>query len=214
MPDSALNQRRIAASTVSLPPDTAPPGSRGAVLAATLRHFAERGFAGASIRDIAGELDIKPASIYSHYPSKEQMLVELLRIGHEAHNRALRSALLASEPDPRAQLAALVDAHVCFHADYPMLATVANTELHSLSPQAAAPVVAIRSRSEDLMRDIVARGCDLGVFNVPHQWLAIAAIGGMGLRVANWYTPDFELDAKGVAQVYIEYALRLLGAVA
>ena len=212
MTEAAPKLRRIAAETVSLPPDSTPGGARGAVLTAALRHFAERGFAGASIRDIAGELGLKPASIYSHYPSKEQMLADLLTIGHEAHNRQLRAAVLASDPDPRAQIRAFVQAHVRMHTDYPMLAIVANTELHSLSSATAGPVLAIRGRSEEMLQDIVARGCALGVFSVPHQWLAVAAIGGMGLRVAHWYTPAFELDADGVAAAYAEYALRILGA--
>ena len=40
-----------------------------------------------------------------------------------------------------------------------------------------------------------------------------AVIGGMGLRVAHWYTPDFELDGDAISEVYVEYALRVLGVV-
>jgi hypothetical protein len=36
-------------------------------------------------------------------------------------------------------------------------------------------------------------------------------IGGAGIRVANWYTPQFDVSAATVADVYVRYALRILG---
>ena len=205
--------RRIAARTTLDLPDSISGSARGVILHAALKQFAERGYAGTSIRDIAAASGLQHATLYSHYPSKEHVLAELARIGHEEHLRRLRSALLESQPDPRQQVVAYVTAHVRLHTDFPMLAVVANSELHMLSQKLGGPTFELRKHSESLLSDLIQRGVDRGVFKVPHVWLATAAIGGMGLRVAYWYTPDFEVEAAVLAGTYAQYALRILGVV-
>ena len=203
--------RRMAADRPYLPPGLATSDTRQNILVVALRLFAEHGFEGASMRDIANEVGMKAASIYSHYASKEQLLLELLRFGHEEHNRRIRWALNAAQDECIAQLSAAVRAHVRMHTDYPMLAAVSNTELHALSTEAGSPVLALRANTEAMLAEVVRKGVQSGVFQVPHEWLAVAVIGGMGLRVAHWYTPDFELDGDGISDIYVEYALRVLG---
>jgi hypothetical protein len=42
--------------------------------------------------------------------------------------------------------------------------------------------------------------------------LAVAAIGGMGIRVAYWFSPQYKLAAEEVAAGYARFALLLLAA--
>ncbi len=209
---SASLHRRLLSEEMLLPPGVTPPGSRGVILGAALRLFADHGYGGTSVRDIAKATGIQPATMYAHYPSKEHILSELIRLGHEEHHRRLRAALLDAGSDPRREMAALVRAHVRTHTDYPMLTVVANSELHALSGKLAAPTLELRKQSEQLLFDVVQRGVKSRVFKTPDAWLAMAAIGAMGLRVANWYTPDFDKSAEEVAENYAEFALRILGA--
>lgn len=209
---SALaSHRRLAASGSDLPPGTTPGGSRGQILSEALRLFAEQGYGAASIRDIASRVGIKGASLYSHYPSKAHVLAELIRIGNEEHFRRMRQALLTAPPDVQAQLAAMVRAHVRAHAEYPMLAVVSSSESHALPGELAAPILTIRRQAEALLLDVIQRGVNLGVFQVPDVTLAMMAIGGMGLRVAHWYTPESERTPEELADVYALFALRVLG---
>lgn len=208
----ATLHRRLAAEETALPPETPPRGSRGLILNAALRLFAESGYGGTSVRDIAAEAGVQPATIYAHYPSKEHVLAELIKIGHDEHHRRIRAALLETSADPREQLAALVRAHVRMHTAYSMLAVVANAELHALSPALAAASLELRRQSEQLLADVIQRGIQMGTFKVRHAWLALAAIGGAGMRVAHWYTPAFEQSAEEVADSYAEFALRIVGA--
>ncbi|HXZ75909.1 MAG TPA: hypothetical protein VEH31_34255 [Streptosporangiaceae bacterium] len=87
------------------------------------------------------EAAVQSASLYAHFPSKQAILAELVLAGHEEHHARLGlvTALLECGTDPRDRLAALVRAHVQAHTDYPMLAVVANNEMHALSPAAAGP---------------------------------------------------------------------------
>jgi AcrR family transcriptional regulator len=181
------------------------------ILNKALSLFAERGFGASSIRDIAKLAGIQHASVYAHYPSKEHVLAEITRIGHEEHYLRLRTSLFECAPNPKAQLVALVKGHVKLHATYPMLAVVANVELHALSDEFSGPSLELRRQSEQLFWDVLEQGARLGVFDVPDTWLAVAAIGAMGLRVSHWYTPDFGLSVEQVAEQYAEFACRVVG---
>lgn len=203
--------RRLAATTAHLLPGLKQSGASGRVLEAALKLFAERGYAGASVRDVADAAGVKAATIYAHYSSKEHILAELCRVGHEEQYRSVRTAVLASGGDPREQIVAYVRAHVGFHTAYPMLAVVANSELHVLGEELGAVTFALRQQSVELMEDIIKRGIDGSVFHVRTPWLAIAAIGGMGMRVAYWFSPEYKVSAKQVAEGYAEFALRVLG---
>ncbi|MGH7821295.1 MAG: TetR/AcrR family transcriptional regulator [Candidatus Binatia bacterium] len=209
---TSVTPRRLAARVGALPSGASTKGTRGRVLDAALRLFAERGFGVTSIRDIAREAKVNSATLYSHYPSKEHVLAELIDLGHEEYRRRFRKALLESQPDPREQLATFVRTHVRMHAEFSMLAVVANAELHLLSDPLGSRSRFIREELSGLFVDIVRRGVELGVFKTPDAWLAAAAIGGMGLRVAEWYRPESGYDIDTVADTYVEFALRIVGA--
>ena len=210
--DESPRVRRARPGVPALPPRPAAGGTRGRILLAGLSLFAEHGFHGTSIRDIAGAA-VQSASLYAHFPSKEAILAELVLAGHEEHHARLVTALLQSGTDPRDRLAALVRAHVQAHTDYPMLAVVANNEMHALSPAAAAPAAAVRRRSGALLADVLAMGHQQGVFDVVHLEATAAAIGGMGIRVASWYpAPEAGLNPSQLADVYASLALRMAAA--
>lgn len=211
-PSPALGHRRLMAQKTLLPPNAVGSESRAVILDRALRLFAERGFGGTSVRDIAAAAGVQPASMYSHFPSKEHVLAEICRVGHDEFLRQVRDALLGSKPDPREQITAYVHAHVRFHAEYSMLAVVCNSELHMLGAELAAPILALRKNGEEIMVTVIRRGVELGVFKVPHLWLSAAMIGGPALRLAHWYSPDFEVPAERIGDIYAEYALRILGA--
>ena len=96
------------------------------------------------------------------------------------------------------------------HATFPLMARVANREMAALSPESRAKILDVRRSSEQLFTDVIGRGLRMGVFHVDDQWLAFAAIGSMGLRVAEWWSDDFGYDVEQVADTYAAFAVRLL----
>jgi len=206
----APRARRVLASTGALPDGASPEGTSGTILAAALRLFSEHSYHGTSIRDLAEAAGVTSATLYGHYRTKDHILAELLRIGHDHHLRALQAAVLNSGSEPADQLAAAVRAHVRVHAEYSRLAVVCNDELHALTPDLASPILALRSESELLLFNVIQRGIDKGVFRPEHDFLALAAIGSMGLRVANWFVPDGPVSVEQVADTYAAFALRIV----
>jgi AcrR family transcriptional regulator len=146
-----------------------------------------------------------------HFPSKEHILAELTRVGHEAHQKALRTALLDAGTDPVEKVRALVRAHVKLHATYPHLAVVINEELYTLPPELAAPSLALRQQSAALLIEVIERGLALGHFSCRNLAVSAAAISALGLRAPYWQDLSNGLDVDTLADIATELALRMLG---
>lgn len=192
-------------------------GTRRRIYEQALVLFAERGYHGVSMRDIAEACGIKASSIYAHLASKEQLLYDLILMAHEEHRDGLRDALLGAGSQPQDQLRATVAAHVRYHAEYSMLATVGNNELHALSEPNAAEIQAIRNADLEIFTDVIERGIKLGVFQCPDPFLATAMIGSAGIRVAVWFSVATDLyrdvrpyTAEEVAAAYADFALKIV----
>lgn len=216
MDDAATRLSRLTVDGVRrAPPATLPPrfagtGTRLRLYETGLRLFAQRGYHAVSVRDLVRELDLQASSFYAHVPSKQQLLADLIRIGHEEHRDALRRALLEAGAPPIAQVEALTRAHVLFHCAHSLLARVCNRELGSLDDDVRAPILTVRVEAEKLFDEVIERGQELGVFAPVDPLLAVAAIGAMGIRVAEWWHAGLDVTADEVADTYAGFAVRLL----
>jgi hypothetical protein len=161
-------------------------------------------------------------------------LAELMVLGHTSHQAAVRDAILSAGNSPVDQLRAAIRANVLFHATYPLLTIVDNSELHALGDDNRARVLGLRHDSGVLVAAVIDRGVAAGDFTIDHTWLAMSAIAGMGVRVAWWFRPAWmraddnpltsypveaatwlppEVDTPdAVADAYAGYALRIVGA--
>lgn len=83
--------------------------TRNAILAAAADAFAARGFAGASVDDIAKRSGFNKAMIYYHFANKEALFVEVLR-GVFRVMGARTTAITESALPPAAKIEAFIDA--------------------------------------------------------------------------------------------------------
>lgn len=111
---------RTAANTNS---GTKPRNRRAQLLEAAAEHFVRHGYAAASMRDIAADAGMQPASIYYHFPSKVDLLVAVHEEGMRRITQATAGALVGiTGPWTRletacvAHLTALLDGGVFFQA--------------------------------------------------------------------------------------------------
>ena len=198
------------AQTTVLPPRSEADGTHRRLLEVALLTFGERGFHGVSVRELADAAGIRPSSMYAHLESKEALLMELVAMGHQEHRDRLRAAFESEPTDVVARMRALVRAHVRLHAEYPLLARVANRELHVLDAARQEQVRAVREEAQGLLLRTIEEGVAEGVFSVPDTWMALAVIGGSGIRVAEWWAPDLGYSIEDVEDTYSEFAIRML----
>jgi AcrR family transcriptional regulator len=208
----AWRPRRLAAVAIDLPEGVTPAGTKGEILRASLRLFSEYGFYGTSVRQIAAEVGVNPATLYAHYPAKEQILADLVLVGHQELYGRLSAALAAAGESATDRLAALVREHALIHCDYPLLALVANAELHALTPAAAEEALALRSRCAEMLAAVLAEGQSAGEFSLPDPVITALSISGLGMHIAHWFDPGQGHTRIQVAQTHVRLVLRMAGA--
>ncbi|WP_306368418.1 TetR/AcrR family transcriptional regulator [Nocardiopsis sp. CC223A] len=206
-----LGPTTTGAAPTLLPPRATGTGTRRRLFEEALLQFGARGYHAVSVRDLAGAVGIHPSTVYSHVKSKQDILAELIRIGHEEQAERLGAAVAGAGDDPAAQITAMVSELVRVHADYPLLMRVANRELEALSPEAREASYASRVGAEQVAVSIIERGQAQGLFGDFDPLLGMTALGSMGLRVAEWWRPELGIDVGELAETYAAFARRLLG---
>jgi TetR/AcrR family transcriptional repressor of nem operon len=89
------------------------PSHREKILAEGLKVVHERGFGGASVRDIVRAAGVPQGSFTNHFPSKEAFGLEVLELYFRQGQAMVEATLGNAALTPLARLAAYVDSSVC-----------------------------------------------------------------------------------------------------
>lgn len=199
--------------------DRAAGNTRSLIEETAIRLFHERGSQVTSVRDITKACGMTPGALYKHFLSKEDLLFEVIRSGHEHFLGRLDEALGLTGRSPASlRLAALVRALVLFHTDHRREARVANQEYRFLPEPQLATILDLRRQIRARFRDVLADGANAGAFALPAAGdadpaqLAAVTICDMGMRVSEWYDDTRRPAPKELAELHVTYAMRMVGA--
>ena len=184
--------------------------TREGVRKIALTLFAERGYRATSMRDIAEALGMRAPSLYNHVRSKEALLIEIM---NSAMDRALADlrAAISNTDDVIEQLRHATESLVLQFLFYPREVTVSNNEIRSLNEPHRTKIIAKRDEYGREFRDLIERGCSLGLFHVESPRLASYAILEMGNGAKVWFRKGGLYSEADVARQYSEFALRIVG---
>lgn len=181
------------------------------VLEAATRVFVRRGFHAASMREIAAEADLSVAGIYHHHPSKERLLVEILKVTMTDIQWRIETARDEGK-DMVQSYALMVEALALFHAVRGDLAFLGASEMRGLTGRAHGTMVAMRNQVQYTMDDQASRCVDVGAFTCPDIHTVGRAISTMCTSLPSWFRADGPLSPQAIAQRYAELALLMMGA--
>jgi AcrR family transcriptional regulator len=173
----------------------------GAIERAAAALIAERGYHGASMRELARAVDLQMASLYHHFGSKQELLVAIMREAMAELTETVSGAMDAAGDDPAARLAAGIRAHVRFHTEGRPEVLVADSELRSLEEPGRAEIIALRDRHQALFREAIDR------LGTDEPGIVTSAVITMCTDVALWYRSDGRLDPEAIAERYVRFAL-------
>jgi TetR/AcrR family transcriptional regulator, cholesterol catabolism regulator len=145
------------------------------------RLFAERGYQGTSLADLAGELGVQKPSLYHHIASKEDLLWEVAWDGAEAFHAGLDGVPANAPVAERVRLA--LHAHLAVVAGQLDLATVFVREWRYLEGERRERFVAERRRYEERIRELFREGVEGGELRTD---LDVATAALLFLSAANW----------------------------
>ena len=158
------------------------------------RLFAEKGYHGTSIGDLAEAMGVQKASLYHHIESKQDLLFETMRDGAEAFHAALDAIPEELPAVERIRLA--LRAHLRTVAEQLDVATVFVQEWRYLEGERRDAFVAERRRYEERIRALFREGRDASELRTDLDD-GIAAL--LSLSAVNWAStwlrPGADTDA-------------------
>jgi AcrR family transcriptional regulator len=179
------------------------------LLEAAAAAFADRGFHATTTRDIASRAGLSPAGVYVHFASKEELLYQLSREGHEAA-RDLLLAAADSAASPTEALRAIMGTFARWHAEHFRVARIVQYEFANLSPDHRDAVLALRKQIDAVVRQVVSDGVNRGEFTVADIPDTTLALMSMAVDVARWYDPEIKRTPEAIGAAYAELGLRLV----
>jgi AcrR family transcriptional regulator len=188
--------------------DITPDAARRLVTAA-VQAFAERGYHATTTRDIAGRAGMSPAALYIHYKTKEELLYQISKVGHQ-RSLAMLTEAREAEGSAAERLAAAVRVFVRWHAEHHTTGRVVQYELGALAPEHYTEIVALRRQSEDAIRSIIGDGVADGEFDVPDVSGTTLAVLSLCIDVARWFNPNGRRTPDEVGALYADLVLRMV----
>ena len=158
------------------------------------RLFAEKGYHGTSIGDLAQAMGVQKASLYHHIESKQDLLWEIAHEGGESFHAALDE--IPEQVPAIEKLRLALRAHLRVVSKQLDVATVFVREWRYLDDERRVRFLAERRRYEERIRELFREGRELGELRSDLDE-AVAAL--LFLSAANWaYTwlqPGRDTDA-------------------
>jgi TetR/AcrR family transcriptional regulator, cholesterol catabolism regulator len=161
---------------------------------AAARLFAEKGYHGTSVGDLAEALGVQKGSLYAHIDSKADLLWEVAREGAEAFHAALDT--VPEDGPVLERIEAALRAHLRVVSEQLDVATVFVREWRYLEGERRERFVAERRRYEERVRALFREGRELGQLRTD---LDDGTAALLTLSAANWaYTwlrPGVDTDS-------------------
>jgi AcrR family transcriptional regulator len=191
----------------------ASPRARDAIKKIAAQLIAERGYHSTSLRQLANEAGITLGTLYHYFPSKEELLSELIDDAMRPLLETLDRVGRRAEADPVDALRQMVESFILIALEElgRALVLIADNELNALSPAPFERALRQRDEYEHAMLDVVEAGVRRGVFDVPNPKLAVYAMLAICNSVPRWYRFGGALSPEAAATVNAELALRVAG---
>jgi len=165
--------------------------------------FRTKGYTATSMRDLAKEVGIEPASIYSHVKSKEALLHKIcFRIAAEFFDEL--QTILEEEMGAKEKLSAAIDRHVGVILNNIDATTVFFHEWKHLSEPSLSEFKSLRNKYEKQFRNIIESGMESGELDNVDAHISIKLLFAMMNSIYEWYNPKGKLKQQEIVRNIVE----------
>jgi AcrR family transcriptional regulator len=165
---------------------------RERVLAASAKLFREKGFERASVREIASACGILPGSLHYRYRSKDDILVDMMRLAIEKTIYGIIEATSTIQ-DPLKKMKSALRAHVNVLMSGDDMLYVLLFEWRSVHGTAREQIIAERDRYERYWQTILN---DLKVLGFIRKDMDLDMLRLIGLGAINWAATWYKENGK------------------
>jgi AcrR family transcriptional regulator len=170
--------------------------------------FAQHGFYGTRMEDIAAGLDLQKGALYYYFDSKEALLASLVETRVGVALDVLTEIAERHEPATE-RVRAAVAGHLTVFQEHADLYTIFNTErLHSINTETAEKVNALGRDYERVWAEMIGEGIESGEFRPDLDVdVTVKAILGACNTTLTWYRPGGRLSIDEVASRFADLFL-------
>ncbi|MFD0857016.1 TetR/AcrR family transcriptional regulator [Actinomadura adrarensis] len=180
------------------------------LLTSAVRCFAANGFHATTTRDIAEGMGLSPAALYVHFPSKELVLYEIIRVGHERVLEYVRHPSVLDAADTADRLRTIISRYTAWHARHHVTARVCQMELTGLTAEHYDQIIELRHQTNDLFRETVARGVADESFAQANITQVTRAMLSLCIDLVRWYRLDGPDTPEQLGDFYAGLALKMV----
>jgi len=172
---------------------------RDRLLTHAARVFADKGYDGTSMRDLARASGMSLAGMYYYVKGKEDLLFQIQKTVFEAVTRGAREAV-AREATAEGKLAAFIRHHVTFFATHMAEMKVLAHEAEALSGEMLEELRRIKRAYVQLMLDLLAAIDGQGPGERVRRTVAAYTLFGMMNWIYTWYKPNGPVSVTDLAE--------------
>lgn len=170
---------------------------------AAINLFYKKSYFATAMSNIALDSNIRKASIYHHYASKEDILFDILMTTMKALTAYIKNCLEGVE-NIENRMRSVVRAHVKFHCDHQKEVLISDSELRGLTANNYKLFVARRDAYEKIFQTLIMQGMEQGHFAPGDAKVISYAILTMCTAVAHWFNPEGRLSGDQISSIYEE----------
>ena len=175
---------------------------REAIVEAAAGLYAEHGFLGASLADLAAACNTSKSLIYHYYSSKEEILFDVMSSHVEQLNEIVDRAAQAG--DAKAQFRALTHEFMQLYAGAISRQKVLLNELDQLPPERRAEIVARQRRLIEFVQGLLEQMQPRLAGRPELSRPAVMLFFGMINWTHTWYRPDGPVSVDEVADLALD----------
>ena len=178
------------------------------MLGTARRLFWEKGYNATSMREIALSYGCRPSNIYNFFSDKEEILFEVLREEMEQIIRPIQHLEEDNHTSPGEQLKSVIGSHLEVTLSYRRSSGLLfDVALDALSPGKRKIIIDLRDTYDRIIRKVIRRGIEKGVFPKVDVRLAGFMIASMITRTRIWFHPKKGVSVSELANFITEFAL-------
>ena len=180
------------------------------LLTSAVRCFAANGYHATTTRDIAAGVGLSPAALYVHFPSKELVLFEIMRAGHDRALAHIRDPAIEAAGGAADRLAVVVGRYTAWHARHHVAARVCQYELAGLTSAHYDEIVQVRHLTNDVFRGAVERGIADGTFAPADVNRLVRGMLSLSIDLVRWYRLDGSDSPEQLGDFYAGLVLKMV----